>query len=112
MSLPQGQNEPSSEPVEPIKHSIPGLIDSALSLNIIYEHVVKEHRLEPLVTACQTMKVVLADSSSAIYSSRQIVLEFDIAGAKYREVFLIAPTGMESIILGMPFLEHANPDVN
>ena len=31
---------------------------------------------------------------------------------RYRETFLITPTRTESIILGMPFLKRANPDIN
>jgi len=112
INLPQGQNDPSSEPTEPAKRSIPGLINSVSLLNIIYDHVVKQHHLEPLVAACQTTKVTLADSTLAIYSSHQITLKFNIAGTKHREVFLIASIGTESIILGMSFLECANPDIN
>jgi len=82
MNLPsepfQGQNDPFSEPTVPAKHTVPGLIDSASLLNIIYDHVVKQHHLEPLVTTCQTMKVTLANSMSAMHSSRQIALEFKL----------------------------------
>ena len=46
INLSQGQNDTSFEPVEPTKCSIPGLIDSVFSLNIIYDHVVKQHHLE------------------------------------------------------------------
>ena len=108
MNLPSKQNEP----VEPIKHSVPGLIDLVFLLNIIYNYVVKQYHLKLVVTACQTIKVTLADGTSAMYSSYQISLEFDIAGTKHQEMFLIALIRKESVILRIPFLKHTNPDIN
>jgi len=37
------------------------------------------------------------------------VLSFTIAGVAHTETFLVAPIGVHSIILGMPWLENTNP---
>ena len=90
----------------------PALIDCGSSLNLLNNSMITEHSLDDKVTACQTTKVTLADGTSSMLSSRQITLEFTIAGVRHHETFLIAPIGTQPVILGMPFLERANPDVN
>src|SRR5262245_44892364 len=90
----------------------PTLIDCGSSLNLLNNSMITEHSLGDKVTACQTTKVTLADGTFSILLSRQITLEFTIAGVRYHKTFLIAPIRTQPVILGMPFLERVHPDVN
>uniref|UniRef100_A0A0W0GB03 Pro-pol protein n=1 Tax=Moniliophthora roreri TaxID=221103 RepID=A0A0W0GB03_MONRR len=41
-----------------------------------------------------------------------VELEFQIAGKKFRENFMILGIGDEEMILGLPWLRHHNPEIN
>ena len=50
---------------------------------------------------CSPVQVILADGRTLVHSSRQVTLEFTIAGVPQTQTFLVAPIGVHSMILGM-----------
>src|SRR5271169_5442529 len=85
------------------------LVDSGAALNLVNERLVQSLRLptEP----CPSVQVVLADDRTLSHSNRQVTLKFTIAGVPHQETFLVAPIGIHSFILGMPWLERVDPDI-
>src|SRR5271169_1848055 len=85
------------------------LVDSGAALNLVTERLVQSLRLptEP----CPSVQVVLADDRTLSHSNRQVILKFSIAGVPHQETFLVAPIGIHSFILGMPWLERVDPDI-
>src|SRR5271169_5277695 len=86
------------------------LVDSGAALNLVNERLVQSLRLptEP----CPSVQVVLADDRTLSHSNRQVTLKFTIAGVPHQETFLVAPIGIHSFILGMPWLERVDPDIS
>ena len=46
------------------------------------------------------------------YTNCQVTLKFSIARVIQTQTFLVAPIGVHSIILGMPWLEYTNPTID
>src|SRR5271169_6195426 len=86
------------------------LVDSGAALNLVNERLVQSLRLptEP----CPSVQVILADDRTLSHSNRQVTLKFTIAGVPHQETFLVAPIGIHSFILGMPWLERVDPDIS
>jgi hypothetical protein len=90
--------------------TIVALVDSGATMNFINECIVATLGLE--TEPCAPTRVVLADGRVLAHSNRQITLKFTIAGITQTQTFLVAPIGIHSIILGMPWLEHTNPTID
>ena len=86
------------------------LIDSGTTLNFINEWIVNQLKLktEPCPSTC----VTLADGRFPTHSARQVTLEYTVAGIAQRDIFLVAPIGDHSLIVGMPRLERVNPRID
>ena len=95
-----------------IGHSrtVVALVDSGATLNFINESIVTTLGLEP--ERCTPTQVLLADGRVLAHSNRQVTLKTSIAGIPQTQTFLIAPIGVHSIILGMPWLEYTNPTID
>jgi hypothetical protein len=95
-----------------IGHSstIPALVDCGSTLNFINENLVSTLRLN--TEQCASTQVVLADGRILAHSNRQVTLKISIAGIPQTHTFLVAPIGVHSLILGMPWLEDTNPAIN
>ena len=89
---------------------IQALIDSGASLNLIHEDLVLTLGL-PTVP-CVSIYVTIANGSKLIHANRVVVRKFTIAGVLHEETFLVAPLGSNQMILGMPWLERVNPDID
>ena len=89
---------------------IQALIDSGASLNLIHEELVLALGL-PTVP-CVPIYVTIANGSKLIHANRAVILKFTIAGVLHKETFLVAPLGNNQMILGMPWLERVNPDID
>src|SRR5271169_1328139 len=87
--------------------TVVALIDSGTTMNFINECIVATLGLE--AEPCAPTRVVLADGRTLTHSNRQVTLKFMIAGVTQTQTFLVAPIGVHSIILGIPWLEHTNP---
>ena len=90
--------------------AIQALIDSGATLNFIHEAVVASLNLP--TQPCPPLKVLLADGRLLTHSSRKVTLQFKIAGVLQTQTFYVAPIGIHSMILGMPWLEHTNPIID
>ena len=87
--------------------TIAALIDSGASLNFIHEYIVS--LLEIPTEPCPPIRVALADGRVLLHSNRKVTLNVTIAGVPQRHTFYVAPIGIHTMILGMPWLEHINP---
>ena len=90
--------------------SIKSLLDSGASLNLIHEELVAALRLSTL--PCASMYVTIANGSKLHHTNRVVILQFTLAGVQHEETFLVAPLGSNQLILGMPWLERVNPEIN
>jgi len=79
-------------------------------MNFINERVVATLGLE--TEPCAPTRVLLADGRTLAHSNRQVMLKFTIAGVTQTQTFFVAPIGVHSIILGMPWLEYPNPTID
>ena len=86
------------------------LIDSGATLNFINEWIVNQLKLK--TEPCPSTRVTLADGRLLTHSARQVTLEYTVAGVAQRDIFLVAPIGDHSLILGMPWLERVNPRID
>src|SRR5204862_4683990 len=86
------------------------MIDSGATLNFIHEFIVQQLSLK--TTPCQTTRVTLADGRVLTHATRQVTLRYHIANVPQEDTFLVAPIGDHSIILGMPWLERVNPQMD
>ena len=86
------------------------LTDSGATLNFIHESLVSTSGL--VTEPCPLIEVLLADGRVLTHANRQISLKFTIAGVPQTQNFIVAPLGIHSIILGMPWLETVNPDID
>ncbi|ESK82302.1 hypothetical protein Moror_5417 [Moniliophthora roreri MCA 2997] len=62
----------------------------------------------------EKIKVFNVDGTlnKAAWISHVVELEFKIAGKEFRENFMISGIGDESIILGLPWLQYHNPQID
>ena len=86
------------------------LVDSGATLNFIHESLVSTLGL--VTEPCPAIKVLVADGRVLTHANRQIPLKFTIAGVPQSHTFFVAPIGIHSMILGMPWLETVNPDID
>ena len=93
-----------------LSSTIQALIDSGATLNFINESLVSA--LSLATESCSPIQVSLADGRVLAHSNRQVTLKFTIAGVPQIQTFIVAPLGIHSIILGMPWLETVNPDID
>jgi hypothetical protein len=56
--------------------------------------------------------VSLADGSTVLSCSGVVKLSYSIANVSMQHTFFVANIGVQSMILGMPFLEKENPDID
>ena len=111
-SLTRYNSDPIHLPVSltALSRVLQALIDSGASLNFIHESIVSSYRLK--TEPCPPVRVSLANGSILTHSNRQVTLKITIAGVPQTLTFLVAPIGIHSMILGMPWLEKQNPDIN
>ena len=86
------------------------LIDSGASLNLIHENLVSALGL--ITYPCQPIHVSIANGSKLLHANRIVSLKFILAGVEHQETFLVAPLRNNQMILGMPWLERVNPDID
>ena len=86
------------------------LVDSGATLNLVHQAVVANLGLKP--QPCSPVKVRLANGQPLPICDQQITLDFTIAGIRNSQTFLVAPIGIHSMILGMPWLETTNPSID
>ena len=89
---------------------IKALLDSDASLNLIHEELVAALGL--LTQPCASIYVTIANGSKLHHANRVVTLEFTLAGVQHEETFLVAPLGSNQLILGMPWLERVNPEID
>ena len=107
LSKPSGNLLYLSVFISGFSSTIAALIDSGASLNFIHEHIVS--LLQIPTEPCTPVRVALADGRILTHSNRQVTLNVTIAGIPQRHTFFVAPIGIHTMILGMPWLEHINP---
>src|SRR5271155_5263011 len=90
--------------------TVAALVDSGATMNFINERIVATSNLE--TEPCTPTRVLLADGRTLAHSNRQVMLKFTIAGVTQTQTFFVAPIGVHSIILGMPWLEYPNPMID
>ena len=90
--------------------TVQALIDSGATLNFIHEALVANLGL--ITQSCPPVKVRLADGRILTHTNRKVTLNFTIAGVRQMQTFYVAPIGMHSMILGMPWLESVNPVID
>ena len=90
-----------------LSRTVQALIDSGATLNFINEALVDSLGLE--TQSCSPVQVRLADGRVLTHASRKVSLQFTISGLRQSQTFYVAPIGIHSIILGMPWLESVNP---
>jgi hypothetical protein len=86
------------------------LINSGATLNFINEWIVNQLKLK--TEPCASTRVTFANGRPVTHSARQVTLEYTVAAVAQRNIFLIAPIGDHSLILGIPWLERVNPRIN
>jgi len=89
---------------------IKALLDSGASLNLIHEGLVQALGL--VTQSCQSIYVTIANGSKLLHANRVVNLMFTLAGVEHQETFLVAPLGSNQMILGMPWLQRVNPDID
>ena len=86
------------------------LLDSGAALNFINERLASSLR-QP-IQSFSPIQVSLADGRALTHDTAFVNLPFTIASIPHSHTFLLAPICIHSMILGMPWLESVNPDVN
>ena len=91
---------------------IPTLIDCGASLNFIHEDVVNRLRID--TQPCPPIEVSVVDGRTLpSLVQRQCAFEINEPNlGTYKETFYVASIGAHSVILGMPWLTHVNPDID
>ena len=90
-----------------LSHVLKALIDCGASINLINESVCS--LLSIPVTPCQGPRVTLADGATTLSCSGIVTFRYSLSDISLQDTFFVAPLGVQSIILGMPFLERENP---
>src|SRR6266516_3988115 len=93
-----------------LPRNIKALLDSGASLNLIHEDFV--HALGLITQPCHPIYVTIANGSKLIHANRVVTLKFTLGGVEHQEIFLVAPLGSNQMILGMPWLERVNPNID
>jgi len=86
------------------------LVDSGATINLIHKAVVS--LLDLTVQPHPGLQVTLADGKTVLSCPGFVSLSCVIAGISSHGVFFVAPLGVQSMILGMPFLEEENPAID
>ena len=86
------------------------MIDSGASLNFLNKATAARWKID--TQPCSPIHVSVVDGRPLAIVKRQATLELKAAGIVHKETFYIAPIGIHSMILGMPWLSHFNPDIN
>jgi len=98
-------------PKYPTTSPTPALVDSGATLNFLHEDTVDTLRID--TQPCPPIEVMVVDGRPLPTKiQRQVTLDFTKHDETYQETFYVAPIGVHSMILGMPWLEHANPDID
>ena len=98
-------------PRYPTTSPTPALVDSGATLNFLHEDTVDTLRID--TQPCPPIEVMVVDGRPLPTKiQRQVTLDFTEHDETYQETFYVAPIGVHSMILGMPWLEHANPDID
>jgi Reverse transcriptase (RNA-dependent DNA polymerase)/gag-polyprotein putative aspartyl protease len=92
------------------RNLVQSLVDSGAILNFIHEALVERLRLQTQLSS--PVQVTVANGDILTHANRTVTLKFTIAGIPQEETFLVAPIGIHSIILGMPWLEKMNPQID
>src|SRR5213075_1549646 len=79
-------------------------------LNLIHEDLVRALGLT--TQPCHPIYVTIANCSKLIHANRVVTLKFTLGGVEHHETFLVAPLGSNQMILGMPWLERVNPNID
>src|SRR5947207_12165162 len=58
------------------------------------------------------MLVTITNGAKLHHANHMVTLKFTLAGVEHQETFLVAPLGSNQMILGMPWLERVNPDID
>ena len=93
--------------VSSLSRVLKALIDCGASINLINETLCSV--LSIPVTPCRGPRVTLADGATALSCSGIVTFSYSIADVTLQDTFFVAPIGVQSMILGMPFLERENP---
>src|SRR5205814_8974734 len=97
----------SSISVSALSRVLKALIDCGASINLINESLCS--LLSIPVTPCRGPRVTLADGATALSCSGVVSFQYSIAGVSLQDTFFVATIRVQSMILGMPFLERENP---
>src|SRR2546423_14970710 len=60
----------------------------------------------------EPIRVATANGRNLGHGNRVAILRFTLDGMEHVEMFLVAPLGRNQMILGMPWLERVNPEIN
>ena len=93
-----------------LPRTLKALLDSGASLNLIHEDLVRALGLT--TQPCHPIYVTIANGSKLIHANRVVTLKFTLGGVEHHETFLVAPLGSNQMILGMPWLERVNPNID
>ena len=52
------------------------------------------------------------NGTKLLHANHVVTVKFALAGVEGQEAFFVAPLGSNQMILGMPWLERVNPDIN
>src|SRR5947207_14523557 len=58
------------------------------------------------------MLVTITNGAKLHHANHMVTLKFTLAGVQHEETFLVAPLGSNQLILGMPWLERVNPEID
>ena len=94
----------------PCSRILKALLDSGASLNLIHEDLANALGLPTL--PCDPIRVTTANGRNLGHGNRVAILRFTLDGREHEEMFLVAPLGGNQIILGMPWLERVNPEID
>ena len=87
---------------------ISALVDSGATVNLIHDTLVS--KLNIPTYSCPPVKILEASGRILSYSQRKVCIR--LANDPYEHEFLVAPIGIYSMILGMPWLETTNPIID
>ena len=100
-------------PVSISQQDISALIDSGAAGYFIHEDFVKQNGLKTIKLLFPIL-VRNVDNSANIASKirEKLRLSFTIFGRTMEATFLVTNLGRQTVILGLPWLERENPDIN
>ena len=58
------------------------------------------------------MLVTIMNGAKLHHANHMVTLKFTLAGVEHQETFLVTPLSSNQMILGMPWLERVNPDID